>query len=218
MTITVNLNCKILTQKLITHNPQLKITLAILAGGKATRLGGINKALIEIEGDTIISKIHRALGPICNEVIIISNQAQTDYRISAKIYPDIIENCGPLGGIHSALLHSSNEIVLVVSCDMPFISSNIANLLFDAYIKNQPKVDAVIPTLNGFNEPLLAIYSKRLSTKISEILSDRKGHRITDLLDNCNTVKVEIEASPENIRSFTNINTFDDYNTFNSSI
>lgn len=207
-----------MTKKPTTHNPQLKITLAILAGGKATRLGGINKALIEIEGETIITRIHRVLSPICNEVIIISNQALADFRIPAKIYPDIIENCGPLGGIHSALYHSSNEIVIVVSCDMPFISANIANLLFDTYIKHQPKVDAVIPTLNGFNEPLLAIYSKRLSTKISEILSDRKGHRITDLLDNCNTVKVEIEASPENIRSFTNINTFDDYNTFNSSI
>ena len=207
-----------MTHQQSTNNEQLKTTLAILAGGKATRLGGINKALIEIEGETIISKIHRALGPICNEVIIISNQAQTDYRIPAKTHPDIIENCGPLGGIHSALHHSSNEIILVVSCDMPFISINIANQLIDAYIKNQPKVDAVIPTLNGFNEPLLAIYSKRLSTKISEILSDRKGHRITDLLDTCNTVKVEIEASPENIRSFTNINTFDDYNTFNSSI
>jgi len=201
-----------------TNNKQQTTTLAILAGGKATRLGGINKALIEIEGETIISKIHRALGPICNEVIIISNQAQTDYRIPAKTHPDIIENCGPLGGIHSALHHSSNEIILVVSCDMPFISINIANQLIDAYIKNQPKVDAVIPTLNGFNEPLLAIYSKRLSTKISEILSDRKGHRITDLLDKCNTIKVEIEASPENIRSFTNINTFDDYKTFTSSI
>ena len=207
-----------MTHQQSTNNEQLKTTLAILAGGKATRLGGINKALIEIEGETIISKIHRALGPICNEVIIISNQAQTDYRIPAKTHPDIIENCGPLGGIHSALHHSSNEIILVVSCDMPFISINIANQLIDAYIKNQPKVDAVIPTLNGFNEPLLAIYSKRLSTKISEILSDRKGHRITDLLDKCNTIKVEIEASPENIRSFTNINTFDDYNTFTSSI
>ena len=207
-----------MTHQQSTNNEQLKTTLAILAGGKATRLGGINKALIEIEGETIISKIHRALGPICNEVIIISNQAQTDYRIPAKTHPDIIENCGPLGGIHSAFHHSSNEIILVVSCDMPFISINIANQLIDAYIKNQPKVDAVIPTLNGFNEPLLAIYSKRLSTKISEILSDRKGHRITDLLDKCNTIKVEIEASPENIRSFTNINTFDDYKTFTSSI
>lgn len=193
-------------------------TLAILAGGKATRLGGINKALIEIEGETIISRIHRVLSPICCEVIIISNQSQVDYRIPANIYPDIIENCGPLGGIHSALHHSSNQTVLVVSCDMPFISANIANQLLDAYIKNQPKVDAIIPTLNGFNEPLLAVYSKQLFTKISEILSDRKGHRITDLLDSCNTIKVDIEASPENIRSFTNINTFDDYNTFTSSI
>lgn len=201
-----------------TNNKQQTTTLAILAGGKATRLGGINKALIEIEGETIISKIHSTLSPICKEVIIISNQSQPDYRIPAKIHPDIIENCGPLGGIHSALHHSSNEIVLVVSCDMPFISINIANQLIDAYIKNQPKVDAVVPTLNGFNEPLLAVYNKRLSTKISEILSDRKGHRITDLLDKCKTIKVEIEASPENIKSFTNINTFDDYNTFTSSI
>ncbi len=201
-----------------TNNEQLKTTLAILAGGKATRLGGINKALIEIEGETIISRIHRALGPICNEVIIISNQSHGDYRIPAKLYPDTIENCGPLGGIHSALNHSSNEMVLVVSCDMPFISTNIANLLLDVYIKKQPKVDAVIPTLNGFNEPLLAVYSKRLSTQISKILSDGKGHRIADLLDSCNTIKVEIEASPENIRSFTNINTFDDYNTFTNSI
>jgi molybdopterin-guanine dinucleotide biosynthesis protein A len=209
---------KNLSHQQSTNNQQPTTTLAILAGGKATRLGGVNKALIEVEGETIISRIHRALSPICNEVLIISNQTQADYGIPAKTYPDIIENCGPLGGIHSALQHSTNEMVLVVSCDMPFISSNIANRLIDTYIKNQHKVDVVIPTLNGLNEPLLAVYSKNLSSQISEILSDHKGHRITDLLDICNTIKVEIEANPENIRSFTNINTFDDYNAFKNSI
>lgn len=207
-----------MTHQQSSNNKQRTTTLAILAGGKATRLGGINKALIEVDGETIISRIYRALSPICNEVIVISNQTQADYGIPAKIHPDIIENCGPLGGIHSALQHSSNEMVLVVSCDMPYISSNIASKLIDEYSKNQPKVDAVIPTLNGFNEPLLAVYRKQLSVKTSEILSDHKGHRITDLLDRCNTLKVEIEATPENTRSFTNINTFDDYNSFKNSI
>ncbi|MGD9977265.1 MAG: molybdenum cofactor guanylyltransferase [Bacteroidales bacterium] len=189
-------------------------TLAILAGGKATRLGGVSKALIKIDGETIISRIHRALSPLCNEVIIISNHPETNYGIAAKVYPDIIQNCGPLGGIHSALQNSTNKMVLIVSSDMPFVSSEVAQKLMDKLTKNQPKTDIVVPTVGKLREPLFAIYSKKLAKKIASILADRDGHPTSALLNSCNTEYLDIEPTPKNIKSFTNINTFKDIEAF----
>ena len=204
-----NRKIKTLAQEPIIHDAKFATTLAILAGGKATRLGGINKALIVIEGTTIISRVYNTLKPLCSEVIIISNN-KIDYGIPAKIYPDTIKNCGPLGGIYSALTHSSNDMVLVVSSDMPFIDYNIASELIETYTKNRSIVDIVIPTLNGFNEPLLAVYSKKLVQSLAEVLSDHKGHPTTDLIKVSRTIHIEIPNTLANQKSFTNINTFED--------
>ncbi|BDX38706.1 hypothetical protein CYCD_20610 [Tenuifilaceae bacterium CYCD] len=190
-----------------TNNKQQTTTLAILAGGKATRLDGTNKALIEIDGATIIQKVYKTLSSFCNEIIIISNQPQTNYGIPAKVYPDIIPDCGPLSGIHSALHHASNNAVLIAPSDMPFIGYGIVKQLIDEYMLNQPNADIAVPTINGFIEPLLGIYKKDLENIAFKILQNKKGYSVNELVKTNNAIFVEIDATLENINSFININT-----------
>lgn len=101
-------------------------------------------------------------------------------------------------------------MVLIASSDMPFIDYGIAHMLIETYAKRHSKTDIVIPTLNGFNEPMLAIYSKQLAQSIEGILSDRKGHPTADLINICRTINIEIPNTPANLKSFTNINTLED--------
>ena len=190
------------------------VTLAILAGGKATRMGGRSKALLEIDGQTFISKIHSSLSPLFGNVIIISND-DSDFKIpNVSKFPDIIGNVGPLGGIHSALVHSNNPHVFIVSCDMPFADPEIASTLLEDFFK--AKADIVVPLIGGYKEPLFAIYSKRLIDKIASIVSSRKGRPITDLFEDSNTMFSRFPDNEATKKCFININSTEDYSELTS--
>jgi len=184
------------------------VTLAILAGGKATRMGGRNKALIEIDGESFIKRIYRNLGPIFNSTIIISNE-QVDFGISGVfVYPDIYRNCGPLGGIHSALVNSNSDYVFVVSCDMPFANASIAEKIINA--QKDGTYEAVVPEISGLFEPLFAIYSKDVIERAEAIIQSTEKKYITKLLERSDTCYLHLNDTAETKRCFTNINSFDD--------
>lgn len=188
--------------------PYPNITLAILAGGKATRMGGKNKALLEIDGEAFISKIYRNLSPLFCKTIIIANDS-FDYQFSnVEVYPDIISNVGPLGGIHSALVNSKTPYIFVVSCDMPFASFEIANEIANQFLSNE--IDILVPTIESYHEPLFAIYSKNLTAKIEAILAKTDGKPIKDLFELAKTSYITIPNTPFNKRCFTNINSAND--------
>lgn len=180
------------------------ITLAILAGGKATRMGGVNKALIEIEGKTFIQKIFESLSPLFTQTVIISNE-RFDFRLqNVQIFPDIITNMGPLGGIHSALVNSQTPYTFVVSCDMPFASVDIASQIVEQFLSKG--TDILVPTIDSYHEPLFAVYSKHLVSKIEIILVKSAGKPIKDLFSMANTSYIEFANTTENRRCFANIN------------
>ena len=99
------------------------ITGVILAGGKSSRMG-TDKGVLELNGKKIIEHIIYSIKPVVDEIIIISNSNNYDY-LGFKVYSDIIKERGPLAGIHTALTHTTTERNLIVSCDIPFINSEL---------------------------------------------------------------------------------------------
>lgn len=185
------------------------MTLAILAGGKASRMEGKNKALLEIDGETFINRIHRNLSPLFHRTIIISNEVK-DFQIpTSQVFADLIENIGPLGGIHSALANSTSPYVFIVSCDMPFADPEIAKLLLEEFNKTKP--DILMPVVNSFNEPLFAIYSKHLEKKIVSIASASNGKSIKELFKNTNISFLSLPNNSSTKKCFTNINSNEDF-------
>lgn len=185
------------------------ITLAILAGGKASRIGGRNKALLEIDGNTFIKRIHQKLGPVFSNIIVISNEL-TDFGIeNIVVCPDIIKGIGPLGGIHSALVNSINPAIFVVSCDMPFVDSKIAIDISTEFLKSKP--DILVPLIGSYKEPLFALYTKSLIDQIELMVGSTNGRPVTDLFLISKTNFYEISENPATKKCFTNINSFDDF-------
>lgn len=188
------------------------VTLAILAGGNATRMGGKNKAFIEIDGETFVKRIYRNLSPLFDSTIIISNDS-SDFDIpGVSVFPDIYPNQGPLGGIHSALINSKNDYVFVVSCDMPFVDAEIAKALIEEFFRKKPEI--IVPTINSYIEPLFAIYSKELTKKIESIVESTSSRSIRGLLQLSNTSYFEFPNTPIVKRCFTNINSLNDLEGF----
>jgi molybdopterin-guanine dinucleotide biosynthesis protein A len=131
------------------------ITAFILSGGKSSRIG-TNKALLEIDGMTLIQRLTELLESFFFRVIISSNEPELYDFLGNKIIKDIIPGRGPLSGIHSALSFTTTDKNFIISCDMPFISIEMINYL----IYNNSDAEIVIPRADGRIQPLCGIDSK----------------------------------------------------------
>lgn len=184
------------------------ISLAILSGGKASRLGGISKALIEYKSQPFVSMIYNELSPIFSETIIISNSPEEFTFLDVPVFKDIYQQKGPLGGIHSALKNAKGKAVFIVSCDMPFVKLSVAKRLLSEF--NDETIEAVIPTINENMEPLFGIYCKSGVDIVERMLSAGKSYSIRKYLNLINTVYIDIPLNKEFSRCFTNVNTPND--------
>src|SRR5690606_11872103 len=82
------------------------------------------KGLVLFQGKPFIEHIIAAVLPISKEIQLVTNTSAYDY-LSYKKIKDIELDKGPIGGIYSALVHSESEINLILSCDVPLISTEL---------------------------------------------------------------------------------------------
>lgn len=141
------------------------ISGCILAGGKSSRYGS-DKAMIHIAGIPAILRLYRMMKNIFHEVFVIANDADKYAFLGSPVYPDIHRHIGPLGGIHSALIHSSAESVFVLSCDLPLITENLIQFLA-AY---PSKKSIVLPVTAGIIQPLCGIYRRSCLPLIDQMI------------------------------------------------
>lgn len=192
------------------HNIRTNISCAILAGGKNSRIGGINKAFIRLGDTAIINSIISETEKIFSEIMIVTNNVEEYNHLKEKhsIVTDIIKNVGPLGGIHSALANSAKQAVFVISCDMPFPDPDIINKVVNLCLSST--CDAVVPDINNLIEPLCAVYKKNLKNKLEQFISQSRNYSIRNFLQHINVSRLNLENNENNRRAFTNINSFKD--------
>ena len=146
------------------------ITGIILSGGKSSRMG-TDKGFLSFNGKLFIQASIDALKPLVSEIIIVSNNADYDV-FGLKRIEDIMDNAGPLAGIYSGLNHSKTEYNIVLSCDIPLISSGILKKL----IEGIDEVSEIIQIESkGKSMPLIALYKKSCKDVFYKLL--QKGER-----------------------------------------
>jgi len=133
---------------------------AILAGGRARRLGGADKASLVVGGARIIDRQLAALSAVADDVRIVANDPVRYAGLGVRIVPDAIADAGPLGGIYSALLDARHERVIVLACDLPFVTRELLERLVAESLADAAS-DAIVPRSARGLEPLCAIYTKR---------------------------------------------------------
>lgn len=190
-----------------------KYCAAILAGGKNTRFNGINKAMLEYNGEKFLKKISDTLSDIFDEIFIISNVPdELEKNINYPVFADKIKSCGPLSGIHAALFYSKKDFVFIVSCDMPFISKNIITKQIDYF--SLFSGDVCIPKSKEYIEPLHAIYSKKILHKLENFLLNSDNFKIMNFLENSNVCYWNTYKIKNAKKSFININSPYEFNKY----
>jgi len=181
------------------------ITGIILAGGKSTRMGE-DKGMLVLKGKKMVEHVIAALTPNVDEVIIISNNDNYN-NLGFKVYSDIIKNCGPLGGIYSALQYSNTDKNFIVSCDIPKITSEAIAFI----IAQSMNEDVLVPIEKTEIEPLCAIYNKVCCEQIKGFL-DAGQFKIRNAIEKLNTKYLDVNLYQEIFKEvFTNVNTPNDY-------
>ncbi|MBM4761603.1 molybdenum cofactor guanylyltransferase [Bacillus sp. B15-48] len=141
----------------------------LLSGGKSSRMG-TNKALLPFNEQTNIERISQELKSMFDEIILVTNDPDSYEFLNIRMVSDIYPGKGPLAGIHAGLIASDYEENIVVACDMPFVSAELAANL----VKNLKHYDALVPFIGGRRHPLMAAYQKRIIPEIElSIKEDR---------------------------------------------
>ncbi|WP_297096069.1 molybdenum cofactor guanylyltransferase [uncultured Draconibacterium sp.] len=178
----------------------MQITTIILAGGKSKRMG-TDKALLELEGKTLLERAINLCKPISTELLISSN-SDLHAGFNYPVINDEVKNCGPIGGIYSGLKQSNTDWNLVLSVDTAFVDAPFLQFL----IENIGDFDAVVPFSEKGGEPLIALYNKSCISKMEELI-ENGDYRMHNLLKTVNTNWVDAqEYLNKNKRLFTNLN------------
>ena len=100
------------------------LSIAILAGGKSSRMNGEDKGLMKLKKQYVIKRIIKIADQFSNDVIIVANSNIHKYeQFRIPIHSDVMEGYqGPLSGIYTALCICKNKYIIVLPCDGPFIS------------------------------------------------------------------------------------------------
>lgn len=189
------------------------VTAAIMAGGKSTRMG-TDKAFVPLQGKPMIEHVLERVEGLGDETILIANEAEKYSFLNLPIFGDIYVNCGPLGGLHSALYHASFPHVLVVACDMPWLNPQL--LAFMLSLRHT--ADAIVPRWSKFPEPLHAVYGSQCLGPIETNLQAKNLKLISFYaqVDVRYLDQTAISAFDPEGRSFSNVNTPEDLNSATS--
>jgi molybdopterin-guanine dinucleotide biosynthesis protein A len=166
-------------------------TVAVLAGGKSQRMGQ-DKSIMTFRGEVLIQRVLNKFVRLANEVIIIAPRNQEYLSLGVKVEPDILPGRGPLGGLYTALIKSSNQEVALIACDMPFVNPGL--LLYQLDILLSDDMDVVVPSSEKGLEPLHAVYRKDTSLPAVKKALDSGERRLISWFSN---VRVRILTQNE---------------------
>ncbi len=193
---------------------------AIQAGGRSARMGE-DKSWLTIDGRPMIEHVLAAANTVAERLAIVihpTNPKLDSYeelaaRWNTEVLFDLHDHRGPLGGIETALRQcGENEAVLMLACDLPFLSEEFLQLL--ARIHHAGKCDLSVPFDDaGRPQMLAAIYAATCLQSISVMLAanELKARLLQERVSTRCVNFAEYAHLPNAKRLLLNVNTPEDH-------
>jgi len=194
---------------LITHHSSL-ITGVILAGGRGTRMGTVDKGLKPLRGKPMVQWVAERFAPQVDEVLVNANQNIDKYQILGyKVIPDEIGGfAGPLAGLHRGLSEATHELVATAPCDSPFLPKDLIARLRAAMEK--AGADLAVAKTDDQPHPVFCLCRKSVLPSLTAFLASG-GRKIDAWYAKLKVVEVMFDDQPD---AFSNINTEEELRAF----
>src|SRR4051812_26606740 len=140
-------------------------TAAILAGGQARRLGGRDKSALQVGAASILDHQLSVLRELTPEILLVGREPLGAEQTAVRTVPDRVPGAAALGGLYTALIEARTDQVIVLACDMPFVTGPFIALLASIGDAN-PDADVVLPRDAQGRHPLCASYRTRIAPLI----------------------------------------------------
>ncbi len=118
---------------------------------------GSDKALLTLAGRPLIEHLLMRVDGLGDDILVTTNRPQDYAYLGVRLVSDPTPGLGALNGLHTALVAARRRSVLVLACDMPFVSRPLLEHLVDM----TSRADVVVPHHEGIFEPLHALYNKQ---------------------------------------------------------
>jgi len=164
---------------------------------------GHDKAMIEINGRTLLDHALDALQPHVDDLLVIGDPVKYGH-VGPFVIADDIAGVGPLGGIITAMRYAAHDRLLVLACDMPHVTASLFERLKEGLANDRT---AFVPSCDGRVEPLAAAYHRRCRAPF-EALVAKGTWKVSDALEQVEASFVQICPGEEGwpIDLFRNIN------------
>lgn len=180
-----------------------RVSGLVLAGGRARRMDGCDKGLVELAGQPLIAHCLAAFAPQVDDLFISANRNITAYE--GYGHPVLQDHHagfdGPLAGLQRALESCRNDWLAVAPCDAPMLPGDLVARLLHA--NREQTSAAVIPHDGTQIQPLFGLYSTRVLNSLRRYL-DGGDHKVRIWLETLAPLQVDFSDCPD---AFTNINT-----------
>jgi molybdenum cofactor guanylyltransferase len=182
------------------------ITGLILAGGRGTRMGGVDKGLQVLRGKAMIEWVLARLAPQVDEVLINANQNIERYaRLGHRVVPDHIAGfAGPLAGLHAGLRAAAHPLVVTCPCDSPFLAADLVPRLREALERDA--ADLAVARTGEQPHPVFSLVRREALPGLARFL-ESGGRKIDAWYASLKTIEVRFDDEAE---AFSNINTADE--------
>lgn len=187
----------------------MPISAIILAGGRATRMGGMDKGLVTLQNKPLIQHVVERLEPQVDEIFINANrEIETYLKFGYRVLQDETDEfLGPLEGFNMGLQHAKYEYVLTVPCDSPLLPLDLTKRLLHGM--TEARADIVVASSDENAHPVFCLMKKSVLPSLIEFL-EAGERKVSAWQKSLNYIEVDFS---DNSDAFINLNTFDDLKT-----
>jgi molybdenum cofactor guanylyltransferase len=193
-----------------------QISGLILAGGRGSRMGHVDKGLQPFRGMPMAQHVIQQLAPQVASLMINANQNLADYQgFGLPLWPDEMSGfAGPLAGLQTGLLHCATPYLVTAPCDSPFVPADLVNRLAQGLAQQDADLAVALTGAGATRQahPVFCLAKTALLPHLTAYLQGG-GRKFDGWYASLKVAEVHFADEA----AFRNINTLDDLRKFEAT-
>lgn len=181
----------------------------VLAGGRGSRMGGVDKGLQDYRGQPLALQALQRLAPQVGRLMINANRNLASYQaLGVPVWPDAEPDYpGPLAGFLAGLTHCETPYLVTVPCDSPHFPTTLVERLAQALLVGDAEIAMAVTRENGHlqPQPVFCLMKTTLADGLQAAI--RQGER---KIDRWTASRRQVQVLFEDGAAFFNANTPDE--------